>query len=130
MKFLIINKLLPFLWTACVFYLLSFDTSRASDAAIWKINGIDKLTHFIIFLLFAYLWGLFFLQHSQFDEKTIIISVIIFGVSFGMGMEFYQKFFTNRSFSYWDGVADAVGTIVGVWLAKKSPYGHRGRNQN
>lgn len=130
MKFLIINKLLPFLWTACVFYLLSFDTSRASDAAIWKINGIDKLIHFIIFLLFAYLWGLFFLQHSQFDEKTIIISVIIFGVSFGMGMEFYQKFFTNRSFSYWDGVADAVGTIVGVWLAKKSPYGHRGRNQN
>jgi VanZ family protein len=130
MKFLIINKLLPFIWTACVFYLLSFDTSRASDAAIWKINGIDKLIHFIIFLLFAYLWGLFFLQHSQFDEKTIIISVIIFGVSFGMGMEFYQKFFTNRSFSYWDGVADAVGTIVGVWLAKKSPYGHRGRNQN
>jgi VanZ family protein len=130
MKFLIINKLLPFIWTACVFYLLSFDTTGASDAAIWKITGIDKLIHFIIFLLFAYLWGVFFLQHSQFDEKTIIISIIIFGITFGMGMEFYQKFFTHRSFSYWDGVADAVGTIVGIVFAKKSPYGHRGRNQN
>jgi len=130
MKFLIINKLLPFIWTACVFYLLSFDTTGASDAAIWKITGIDKLIHFIFFLLFAYLWGVFFLQHSQFDEKTIIISIIIFGITFGMGMEFYQKFFTHRSFSYWDGVADAVGTIVGIVFAKKSPYGHRGRNQN
>jgi VanZ family protein len=130
MKVLISNKLLPFIWTACVFYLLSFDTTGASDSAVWKITGIDKLIHFIIFLLFAYLWGVFFLQHSQFDEKTIIIAIIFIGSSFGMGMEFYQKFFTNRSFSYWDGVADAVGTIVGMFWAKKSPYGHRGRNQN
>ncbi len=130
MKLLINNKLLPFIWTACVFYLLSFDTTGASDSAIWKVPGIDKLIHFIIFLIFSYLWGVFFLQHSQFDEKTIIISIIIFGIGFGMGMEFYQKHFTNRSFSYWDGVADAVGTIVGIFWAKKSPYGHRGRNQN
>ncbi|MEY4728423.1 MAG: VanZ like family, partial [Bacteroidota bacterium] len=86
--------------------------------------------HFVIFLLFAYLWGVFFMQHSTFEERNIIFIIIILGSGFGMGMEFYQKFFTNRSFSYWDGVADAVGTIAGVWLAKKSPYGHRGRNQN
>jgi len=79
MKLLINNKLLPFIWTACVFYLLSFDTTGASDSAIWKVPGIDKLIHFIIFLIFSYLWGVFFLQHSQFDEKTIIISIIIFG---------------------------------------------------
>ena len=130
MRTLINNKLLPFIWTACVFYLLSFDTSKASDALIWKISGIDKLIHFVIFLLFAYLWGVFFLQHAQLDPKTIIFLIIIIGSAFGMGMEFYQKFFTNRTFSYWDGVADTVGTVVGVWLAKKSPYGHRGRNQN
>ncbi len=130
MKLLINNKLLPFVWTACVFYLLSFDTTSASNSAVWKITGIDKLIHFIIFLLFAYLWGVFFLQHSKFDEKSIIISIIFIGSSFGMGMEFYQKFFTNRSFSYWDGVADAVGTLVGILWEKKSPYGHRGRNQN
>ena len=130
MKLLIYNKLLPFIWTACVFYLLSFDTSKASDAEIWKITGIDKLIHFIIFLLFAYLWSVFFLQHAQFDSQKVLFFIILFGTAFGMGMEFYQKFFTNRSFSYWDGVADAVGTIVGAWLAKKSPYGNRDRNQN
>lgn len=130
MKLLLNNKLLPFIWTVCVFYLLSFDTSSASDSALWKFPGIDKLIHFVIFLLFAYLWGVFFMQHSTFEERNIIIIIIILGSGFGMGMEFYQKFFTNRSFSYWDGVADAVGTIAGVWLAKKSPYGHRGRNQN
>jgi hypothetical protein len=47
-----------------------------------------------------------------------------------MGMEYYQKFFTNRSFSYWDGFADALGSVVGAWALKKSPYGNRGRNQN
>ncbi|MEY3178234.1 MAG: VanZ family protein [Bacteroidota bacterium] len=130
MKLLLNNKLLPFIWTVCVFYLLSFDTSSASDSALWKFPGIDKLIHFVIFLLFAYLWGVFFMQHSTFEERNIIFIIIILGSGFGMGMEFYQKFFTNRSFSYWDGVADAVGTIAGVWLAKKSPYGHRGRNQN
>ncbi|MEY2812285.1 MAG: VanZ family protein [Bacteroidota bacterium] len=130
MKLLFNNKLLPFIWTVCVFYLLSFDTSSASDSALWKFPGIDKLIHFVIFLLFAYLWGVFFMQHSTFEERNIIFIIIILGSGFGMGMEFYQKFFTNRSFSYWDGVADAVGTIAGVWLAKKSPYGHRGRNQN
>ncbi|MEN9371826.1 MAG: VanZ family protein [Bacteroidota bacterium] len=130
MKLLFNNKLLPFIWTVCVFYLLSFDTSSASDSALWKFPGVDKLIHFVIFLLFAYLWGVFFMQHSTFEERNIIFIIIILGSGFGMGMEFYQKFFTNRSFSYWDGVADAVGTIAGVWLAKKSPYGHRGRNQN
>jgi VanZ family protein len=130
MKMLLNNKLLPFIWTVCVFYLLSFDTSSASDSALWKLPGIDKLIHFVIFLLFAYLWGVFFMQHSTFEERNIIFIIIILGSGFGMGMEFYQKFFTNRSFSYWDGVADAMGTIAGVWLAKKSPYGHRGRNQN
>jgi VanZ family protein len=72
----------------------------------------------------------FFLQYAQFESQKIIFFIVLFGTAFGMGMEYYQKFFTNRSFSYWDGVADAVGTIVGAWLAKKSPYGNRGRNQN
>lgn len=130
MKILLNNKLLPFIWTGCVFYLLSFDTSSASNAAFWKLPGIDKLIHFVIFLIFAYLWGVFFLQHSSFEERKIILIIILLGSSFGMGMEYYQKYFTNRSFSYWDGLADIMGTLAGIWLAKKSPYGHRGRNQN
>jgi hypothetical protein len=130
MKFYTINKLIPFVWTACVFYLLSFDTTAASDAIIWKVVGIDKLIHFFIFLVFAYLWGVFFFNNTQYEKRKISLLLILIGTSFGMGMEFYQKFLTNRSFSYWDGVADAIGTLVGVWLAKKSPYGNRGRNQN
>jgi hypothetical protein len=130
MKLYTINKLIPFVWTACVFYLLSFDTTAASDAIIWKVVGIDKLIHFFIFLVFAYLWGVFFFNNTQYEKRKISLLLILIGTSFGMGMEFYQKFLTNRSFSYWDGVADAIGTLVGVWLAKKSPYGNRGRNQN
>ena len=130
MKLKVNNKLLPSIWTVLVFYLLSFDTSSASDSEIWKLPGIDKLIHIFIFLIFAYLWGMFFFQNTHFDERTVIFFLIILGSGYGMGMEYYQKFFTNRNFSYWDGVADAVGTIIGAWLVKKSPYGHRGRNQN
>jgi VanZ family protein len=56
--------------------------------------------------------------------------VVIISSGYGLGMEYYQKFFTLRSFSYWDAVADAVGSVVGVFAVKKSPYGNRGRNQN
>jgi VanZ family protein len=69
-------------------------------------------------------------QFRSAEETTIFLLLLIVGSSYGMGMEYYQKFFTNRSFSYWDGLADALGSVVGAWAAKKSPYGNRGRNQN
>lgn len=118
------------LWTGLIFYLLSMDTSRADEFSVLKEYGIDKLVHFVLFAILAFFWGSYFLSRQTVHANRIIFLIIILASAYGMGMEYYQKFFTNRSFSYWDGLADALGSAVGAWAAKKSPYGNRGRNQN
>lgn len=116
-------------WTGLVFYLLGMDTQGMEEMSIMKLYGIDKLVHFILFAVFSLLWTIR-LYPKPVDHKSWLLLVIVLGAAYGMGMEYYQKFFTNRSFSYWDGLADALGSVAGAWVAKKSPYGNRGRNQN
>ena len=118
------------LWTGLIFYLLSMDTSGTGEFSLLKVYGIDKLIHFVLFAILAFLWGAYFLNRETLHTKRIILLIITLASSYGMGMEYYQEFFTNRSFSYWDGLADAIGSVAGAWVAKKSPYGNRGRNQN
>ena len=118
------------LWTVLVFYLLSMDTSGAGEFSLLKVYGIDKLIHFALFAILAFLWVAYFLNRETLHDNRIILLIIILASAYGMGMEYYQQYFTNRSFSYWDGLADAIGSVAGAWAAKKSPYGNRGRNQN
>lgn len=118
------------LWTGLIFYLLSMDTSGAGELSLLKIYGIDKLIHFVLFAILAFLWGAYFIDKEAGLSNKIALLIIILASAYGMGMEYYQQYFTNRSFSYWDGLADAIGSVAGAWAAKKSPYGNRGRNQN
>lgn len=117
-------------WSMLTFYLLSMDTQSMGEVSIMKLYGIDKLIHFFLFAMFAFLWTVRMINKPVGHENTILLLVIILGSAYGMGMEYYQKFFTSRSFSYWDGLADTLGSVAGAWAAKKSPYGNRGRNQN
>ncbi|MEY3577710.1 MAG: VanZ family protein [Bacteroidota bacterium] len=118
------------LWTGLIFYLLSMDTSGAAELSLLKIYGIDKLIHFALFGILAYLLVTYFLSPATKHPNQTIWMIIILSSTYGMGMEYYQQYFTNRSFSYWDGVADALGSVAGALAVKKSPYGNRGRNQN
>jgi hypothetical protein len=117
-------------WTAIVFFLLSMDTRNMGGGGFLKFEGIDKLIHFVLFWIFALLWGLFLQSSGTLSINRIGVLVFATGSLYGLGMEYYQDFFTNRSFSYWDAVADALGAGAGAWFIKKSPYGNRGRNQN
>jgi VanZ family protein len=120
------KSILPsILCTIIIFVLLAMNSQNSIN-----IYGFDKLVHFNLFFLFTFLWGNYFKQFTNVEENTIFLILVIVGSTYGMGMEYYQKFFTNRSFSYWDGLADAIGSVFGAWAAKKSPYGNRGRNQN
>ena len=130
MKFLKDSIWPGLLWTVLIFYLLSMDTSSANEISLLKIYGIDKLIHFVLFAILSFLWGAYFLSSETLHPKQIQLLIIILASSYGMGMEYYQQYFTERSFSYWDGLADALGSVAGAWAAKKSPYGNRGRNQN
>lgn len=106
------------------------DTSGANEFSLLKVYGIDKLIHLALFAILTFLWGAYFLSKETLHGNRTIFLIIFLSSTYGMGMEYYQHFFTTRSFSYWDGLADALGSVVGALVAKKSPYGNRGRNQN
>lgn len=109
------------IWTLVIFYLLSMDTSGVDKISLLKIYGIDKLIHLGIFLIFGWLWGTFLKEKWNATDSFLFLTLCFVGSSYGMGMEYYQKFFTNRSFSYWDGVADALGVAIGSWYSIKKP---------
>lgn len=117
-------------WTAVIFILLAMPTSGVDGSGLFNIPQFDKVIHFVLFLVLAFFWGVFFGHKKSANQNTIFLLIIIIGAGFGLGMEYYQKFFTLRSFSYFDALADAIGVFAGVFAVKKSPYGNRGRNQN
>lgn len=117
-------------WTAIVFFLLSMDTDGIDGKGFLDIEGVDKLIHVVLFLVFAAVWGLYIKSLGKVHINLLVVLVFTAGSLYGLLMEYYQDIFTNRTFSYWDAVADAVGAGAGAWYAKKSPYGNRGRNQN
>lgn len=118
------------IWTGLIFYLLSMDPQGMGEVSIMKLYGIDKIIHVVLFTTFGFLWMVRLTNKTVDPKNRLLLSIIVIGAAYGMGMEYYQKFFTSRSFSYWDGLADALGSVVGALAAKKSPYGNRGRNQN
>lgn len=118
------------IWTALVFILLSMDADSLGGSGLMKVKGADKVVHFILFLCFSFFWSCYLSLSHQVNQNRLLIWVIICGSVYGLGMEYYQLYFTSRSFSYWDAVTDAAGAVAGGWMAKKSPYRNRGRNQN
>lgn len=117
-------------WTALIFILLSMPTDGVDGSGLFDIPHFDKVIHFFLFLVLSCLWGIYSSHQKPENQNFLLLLTVILGAAYGLGMEYYQKFFTLRSFSYLDAVADAAGAITGVLAVKKSPYGNRGRNQN
>jgi VanZ family protein len=118
------------LWTITVFILLSMPMEKSKATSILDLIEFDKLVHLILFAGLTFLWAEYLCYKSNNKHVFIIIFLIIVASGFGLGMEFYQKYFTERNFSMIDAIADTFGAIIGTSMAKKSPYGNRGRNQN
>lgn len=105
-------------------------TDGLGGNGLWGIPGFDKVIHFSLFAAFVFLWGSYYTISKKYNPSRLLFILILLASAYGLGMEYYQRYFTNRSFSLWDALADTIGSIAGAWVVKKSPYGNRGRNQN
>ena len=117
-------------WTSVIFLLLSMSTDGLGGNGLFGIPGLDKVIHFTLFGAFVFLWGSYYSIDKKYSPSRLLLILILVASLYGLGMEYYQRYFTNRSFSLWDALADTIGSIAGAWAVKKSPYGNRGRNQN
>lgn len=119
----IVKSIYPSLiWTGIIFWLLTMDTSHTGKNSLLKsIPHYDKLIHFGIFAVFSFFWGNYWAARKQKQLQLLMFLVFLLGSVYGMVMEFYQLYFTNRSFSWGDGLADAIGAALGAWIVIKKP---------
>jgi hypothetical protein len=93
-------------WTIAIFIGCALPSNQLGV----DLSGRDKFIHTAIFLLFGLLWRLFGYRAWH---------VLLAGFLYGFFLEIYQGVMPiNRSFELADGLADTVGTLIGVLLAE------------
>jgi len=120
-----------FIWVvaeiAIVFILLSLPGSSFHTPSKWFGDfSIDKLVHVCLFGSLSFSFFVHFEKMNYKQLKTVRAKaiVLIFCIVYGIGMEFYQKYFVpTRGFEVNDMLADAVGAILALplfnWMNNK-----------
>jgi VanZ family protein len=130
MKKILTSSWPALIWTIIIFILLGVDNEKVPEMGFFNFPYKDKFYHFVVFGVFSFLWHCSLSHKTQLKPNTLLTFLLLSGAAYGMGMEVFQEQFTNRQFSWWDGLADVLGSMAGLAWAKKSPYRNRGRNQN
>ena len=78
----------------------------------FKLLELDKLIHFIMYLIFAMIWGL---KVENFLERKMEISAYL--ILFGLVLEILQHVLPfGRYFDLGDFVANSIGVLFGVFI--------------
>ncbi len=84
-----------------------------------KVEGSDKIAHFIAYFVLTSVWFSFFFFSEKLNKsfKKSLIIASVFCVLFGMLMEVLQALLTNyRSSEWYDVIANTSGTIFVVFI--------------
>ena len=104
-------------WT---FLILLACTWPGKDIPSAPVADFDKIVHAGLFLVWFTLWTLVY------PKKAALF--VLLGMAYGLGLEFYQQLLPfDRTFDWWDAVADAAGVFIG--LAFKSMVTDRYRHR-
>jgi VanZ family protein len=112
---------------AIIFILLSLPGSSFPEQAKWYGDfPLDKLVHICLFGSLAFSFFFCFEKSKYTILKSVRAKayVLIFCILYGIGMEYYQKYFVpSRGFEVNDMLADAVGAILALplfnWVYQK-----------
>ena len=80
-----------------------------------KIWSFDKVGHFVMFVIFAYLW----VRALGLSRRAVILTAV-FGILYGIGSEMAQKWQdSERVGDVYDALANLSGVGVGLLLAAR-----------
>ena len=121
------KKLKPSFIPAITWFIISVVLLTIPGSAFPKENWLDKIwfdkwVHIVMFAIMVSLWCWAMLKMYSVPTrlKTVFIWIGLLSLSYGIGMEFVQKYFiNNRSFDEGDIIADAVGCTLGVFFSLK-----------
>jgi VanZ family protein len=109
----------PSLWTVIVFFLHVIPVDPHSVSR-FTIPHADKLVHFTLFLVLAFLWMRAQRYFNEHTKNYALLVLIIICASYGGMLEWLQSRLGGNRMSDWkDWVADVLGTCTGAWLAGK-----------
>ncbi len=118
LKTIFLNKklmmVLAIAWTILIFIGCSLPGKDLPPISVF--DHFDKVIHFIFLFVFSIFWML------AMGIKSLKGYLLIISVCFGYGffIEWYQiNFVPGRSWDVWDGIADGIGGIFGVFFFKK-----------
>jgi VanZ like family len=108
-------RILALLWATLVIGLHSIPRARLREwpggMALTSTSWLDKLAHIILFGVLAASW-----RHAFVWRSWRLLGA---GLAFGIALEIYQEqLVSGRSGSVADVAADAVGLLIGLWLAR------------
>lgn len=107
------KKILAALWTLLILALCSIPGENIPDVDIFSA---DKLGHFTMFAVFAFLW----MWSLGWRLRRAMLYVAAGGVFFAVATEFYQGILPfDREPSALDALANLLGLASGLWLSKR-----------
>jgi VanZ family protein len=105
-KILTTRTWFAWLWTFAILIACSLPGKSLPSA---PVMGFDKIVHVGLFCVWIILWLL--------ATRGRDIFYIILGMTYGIALEFYQQLLPfDRSFDWWDALADAAGVLLGYFF--------------
>lgn len=110
-----INRIFPaIIWSIII--LLATLTPGEQLPKTPDVIGFDKLIHVGLFLILTFLWNRVGNKEKYLEivKKKIITNYLVFGIVFAILVEYLQIYVPNRSFDYWDMIANLSGGTIGT----------------
>lgn len=99
------------LWAVVVFGLHAMSSKSFPKISFWENLGPDKIVHAFMFFVGSSL--------ALFSEWSRMKSAIVW-ICAGVLLEYYQFYFTtDRSFDWFDVVADVTGVLIAQLLSRR-----------
>ncbi len=96
---------------------------------------VDKLVHVFLFAVLVWLFfrAIVGVKGKMTAGRTwiLVLTLLAAGIIYGLSIEFVQRdFIPNRSFDLWDVAADAVGSLIGLYLSLRKYLRPRDREKH
>jgi len=114
------NIFFPILWTFFIIVLLSIPGTMLPSEQGFSVPQFDKLVHVSLFGGFVLSWNFYLSKRTLSSARLLrwFFFVFLLGNSFGIGMEFAQKYWIPfRDFDTVDIIADMIGAGLGYGVS-------------
>ena len=115
-----------FWWSAVIGYgALILVVSVVPVKVNLSVSHLDKVAHVCEYLVFAWLL-VQAVRLGRLREREYLLFAWLFATSYGALIELIQWLLPWRSAEWLDGVANAVGAAIGVWIGERLPRSQKG----